>query len=147
MKRWTNLALFVAMALAFLTGWLAFFYAGAPSRGSLILHAISGYAIIALTPWKSVIAAHGLRRRGAGWWASLVLTGLVVISVLAGLLHSSGLLIAYGPFSAMEVHVGAALIALPFAIWHVVARRIPARAVDFSRRSLLRANRARPSAQ
>ena len=139
MRRWTNLALFVVMGLAFVTGWLAFFYAGAPSRASLILHAVSGYAIIALTPWKSVIAVHGVRRRRAGWWASLVLTALVVVSVVAGILHSSGLLVAYGPFSAMEVHVGAALVAVPFALWHVIARRIPVRAIDFSRRSFLRA--------
>ena len=39
----------------------------------------------------------------------------------------------------MEVHVGAALAAIPFVIWHVIARRIPVRAVDLSRRSLLRA--------
>lgn len=139
MKRWTNLALFVLLGLAFVTGWVAFFYANAPSRWSLILHATSGYAIIALTPWKSVIAADGVQRRRPGWWASLILTFLVIASVISGILHSTGLLIAAGPISAMEVHVGAALIAIPFVVWHVIARRIPVRAVDLSRRSLLRA--------
>ncbi|HXN00719.1 MAG TPA: molybdopterin-dependent oxidoreductase [Candidatus Dormibacteraeota bacterium] len=139
MKRWTNLALFVLLGVAFTTGWIAFFYSTAPSRASLIVHAVSGYAIVALTPCKAVIAAHGIKRRRPGWWASLVFTGLVIASVLAGILHSTGLLVAAGPFSAMEVHVGAALVAIPFAVWHVIARRIPMRAVDFSRRSLLRA--------
>jgi len=139
MRRWTNLALFVLLGLAFTTGWVAFFYATAPSRASLIVHAASGYAIIALTPWKAVIAAHGIRRRRPGWWASLVFTGLVIVSVAAGILHSTGLLLAIGPFSAIEIHVGAALAAVPFVVWHVVARRIPVRAVDLSRRSLLRA--------
>lgn len=139
MKRWTNQALLVLLGLAFVTGWVAFFYATAPSRASLILHSVSGYAIIALTPWKAVIAAHGIQRRRPGWWASLVFTLLVVASVLAGILHSSGLLVAVGPISAMEVHVGGALVAIPFAAWHVIARRIPVRAVDLSRRSLLRA--------
>jgi len=139
MRRWTNLALFVLLGLAFTTGWVAFFYATAPSRVSLIVHAASGYAIIALTPWKAVIAAHGIRRRRPGWWASLVFTGLVIVSVAAGILHSTGLLLAIGPFSAMEIHVGAALAAIPFVAWHVVARRIPVRAIDLSRRSLLRA--------
>ena len=139
MKRWTNLALFVLLGLAFVTGWVAFFYGTAPSRWSLVIHATSGYAIVALTPWKAVIAARGIQRRRPGWWASLVFTLLVAISVLAGILHSTGLLIGWGGFSAMEVHVGAALAAIPFVIWHVFARRIPVRAVDFSRRSLLRA--------
>jgi len=138
MKRWTNLALFVLLGLAFATGWLAFFSTAA-SRGSLIVHAASGYAIIALTPWKSVIAARAIQRRRPGWWASLVFTMLVVISVLAGILHSTGVLISAGALTAMEVHVGAALVAIPFAAWHIIARRIPARAVDLSRRSLLRA--------
>lgn len=139
MKRWTNLALFVLLGLAFVTGWVAFFYSTAPSRVSLIVHAVSGYAIIALMPWKSVIAGRGLRRRRPGWWASLALTALVVVSIVAGILHSTGLLISAGAISAMEVHVGAALVAVPLVIWHVIARRLPVRAVDLSRRSLLRA--------
>ena len=139
MRRWTNHALFVLLGLAFTTGWVAFFYGTAPSRASLILHAVSGYAIIALTPWKAVIAARGIRRRRPGWWASLVFTGLVTASVGAGILHSTGLLVGVGAVSAMEVHVGAALAAVPFVVWHVIARRIPVRAVDLSRRSLLRA--------
>lgn len=139
MKRWTNLALFVLLGLAFTTGWVAFFYGTAPSRASLILHAASGYAIVALTPWKAVIAARGIQRRRPGWWASLVFTGLVMVSIGAGITHSTGLVLAFGPFSAMTVHVGAALAAIPFVAWHVLARRIPVRAVDLSRRSLLRA--------
>ena len=139
MRRWTNLALFGLLGLAFTTGWVAFFYGTAPSRWSLIVHAASGYAIVALTPWKAVIAAHGIQRRRPGWWASLVFTGLVIASVFAGILHSTGLLLAVGPITAMEVHVGAALLAIPFVAWHVIARRIPVRAVDLSRRSLLRA--------
>ena len=139
MRRWTNLALFVLLGLAFVSGWVAFFYGAAPSRASLILHATSGYAIIALTPWKAVIAARGIQRRRPGWWASLVFTGLVIASVAAGILHSTGLLVSVGAISAMEVHVGAALAAIPFVAWHVLARRIPMRAVDLSRRSLLRA--------
>src|SRR2546421_895085 len=139
MKRWTNLALFVLLGVAFTTGWVAFFYGTAPSRASLIVHAASGYAIIALTPWKAVIAARGIQRRRPGWWASLVFTGLVIASIAAGILHSTGLLTGVGAISAMELHVGAALAAIPFVAWHVIARRIPVRAVDLSRRSLLRA--------
>jgi hypothetical protein len=139
MRRWTNLALFALLGLAFTTGWVALFYGTAPSRASLILHAVSGYAIIALTPWKAVIAARGIQRRRAGWWASLLFTGLVITSIGAGMLHSTGLVIAVGAISAMEVHIGSALAAIPFVAWHVIARRIPVRAVDLSRRSVLRA--------
>ena len=146
MKRWTNQALLALLGVAFISGWVAFFYNTAPSRASLIVHAVSGYAIVALTPWKAVIAARGIQRRRPGWWASLLFTVLVIASVVAGILHSTGLLLGAGPFSAMEVHVGAALAAIPLAIWHVIARRIPMRAVDVSRRSLLRAGTLAASA-
>jgi DMSO/TMAO reductase YedYZ molybdopterin-dependent catalytic subunit len=39
----------------------------------------------------------------------------------------------------MQIHVGAALMAIPLAIWHVVARRVRPRRTDISRRNLLRA--------
>src|SRR2546423_8246080 len=121
MKRWTNLALFVLLGLAFVTGWLAFFSTTA-SRGSLIVHAASGYAIIALTPWKSVIAARAIQRRRPGWWASLVFTMLVVVSVLAGILHSTGVLISAGAITRMEVHVCGALGAVPVAALRLLPR-------------------------
>jgi molybdopterin-dependent oxidoreductase-like protein protein len=137
-KRWTNQVLFVVLGIAFTTGWLAFFYDSAPSRWSLILHASSGYAILALTPWKSAIARRGIRRERPGRWLSLVLSVSVAISIVAGILHSTGLLRSAGEISAMEVHVGAALVALPLAVWHLAARWIPVRVVDLSRRNLLR---------
>jgi hypothetical protein len=136
--RWTNQILFVVIGLAFTTGWVAFFYGTAPSRIALIIHAASGYAIIALAPWKSVIAARAIHRRRAGWWASLLFSLLVIVSVVAGILHSTGLLIDIGPFSAMEIHVGAALAAVPLAIWHLVTRWVPVRSLDLSRRNFLR---------
>src|SRR2546421_12826305 len=103
MKRWTNLALFVLLGLAFVTGWLAFFSTTA-SRGSLIVHAASGYAIIALTPWKSVIASRGIQRRRPGGGVSLILTSLVLASVLSGILHSPGGVISAGALPATEGH-------------------------------------------
>jgi hypothetical protein len=129
----------VVLVAAFLTGWLAFSFATAPSRWSILMHALSGFGIIALTPWKSIIVRRSLPRRRPGWWASVSFSILILLSLLAGLLHSTGLLRWAGGITAMEVHVGAAIAAVPFAIWHVIAHRIPLRRTDFSRRSLLRA--------
>ena len=134
----TNFALLVLLAIAFLTGWLAFAYATSPARLSLVIHGISGVAILLLLPWKSMIARRGLGRPRPARWASILFSVLVVLSLAAGLAHSTGLLVAAGPLTAMDVHVGAALIAVPLAIWHVAARRIRLRATDLSRRSFLR---------
>ncbi len=134
----TNLGLLGLLAAAFLTGWVAFAFATAPARWSLVVHATSGVAILLLLPWKSMIAGRGMQRRRGGWWASIVLGALVLMSILAGLVHSTGVLTWIGPFTPMEVHVGAAIAAVPFAIWHVAARRVRPRRADLSRRSFMR---------
>jgi hypothetical protein len=134
----TNVALLALLAAAFLTGWVAFAYATAPARWSLIVHATSGVAILLLLPWKSMISRRGMQRPRGGRWASIVLGALVLVSVLAGLAHSTGVLAWIGPFTPMEVHVGAAIAAVPLVIWHVAARRVRLRRADLSRRTFLR---------
>src|SRR5215472_12867541 len=139
MGRRTNLALLGLLGAAFVTGWVAFAYATAPARWSLVVHALGGFAILALLPWKSIVARRGLRRRRPGRWASLILAILVLTSLAGGLLHSTGLLRWWGAYTAMELHVGAAIAAVPFAVWHVLARPARPRVTDLSRRNLLRA--------
>jgi hypothetical protein len=134
----TNLALLALLAAAFFTGWLAFAFATAPSRWSLFIHATSGIAILVLLPWKSMIARRGVRRGQPGRWASILLGVLVIVSLFAGLMHSTGILLSVGPLSAMDFHVGAAIAAVPLAIWHIAARRIRLRPTDLSRRTILR---------
>ena len=133
----TNLALLALLAIAFFSGWLAFAFASAPARWSLGIHAACGFGILALLPWKSIIGRRGLGRPRPGRWASVVFAALVLISLAAGLFHSTGLLVYWGPFTAMEFHVGSAIAAVPFAVWHVAARRIRVRPTDLSRRNAL----------
>src|SRR5579864_8135660 len=95
----TNLGLIALLAGAFMTGWLAFAYATTPARWSLVLHATSGFAILLLLPWKSMIARHGMTRPRPGRRASIALAGFVLVSLLAGLAHSTGVLLSWGPFS------------------------------------------------
>jgi len=135
----TNLAMLALLALAFITGWLAFAFATAPARWSLAVHAAGGFAMLALLPWKSMIARRGLGRPRPGRWASILFGVLVLISLVAGLLHSTGLVVYWGPLTAMDFHVGSAIAAVPLAIWHVAARRVRIRPTDLSRRSILRA--------
>jgi DMSO/TMAO reductase YedYZ molybdopterin-dependent catalytic subunit len=138
MGRRINLALLALLLAAFGTGWLAFALGTAPARWSLVVHALGGFGILALLPWKSIVVRRGLRRRRPGRWASIVLAVLVMASLAGGLLHSTGLLRWWGPYTAMELHVGAALAAVPFAMWHVLARPARPRRTDLSRRSVLR---------
>lgn len=136
--RRTNLALLGLLGAALLTGALAFAAGTAWGRVAVWAHAVAGLAIVALAPWKSVIARRGLARRRRGWGASLAFTVLVAVAIVAGVLHATGVAVSAGPVTAMQVHVGAALASVPFAVWHVVARRVRPRATDLNRRAFLR---------
>ena len=151
--RLTNLSLFVLLAVAFASGWLAFELSGQPARAILVLHAAAGVGIVLLVPWKSLVARRGFRRRptrlgapansrrslrvrGDLRWASVVLAIGVVVSIAFGVVHSAGHP-NIGYLTAMDFHVGAALCVIPFLLWHLFARPLRLRATDLSRRNFL----------
>jgi DMSO/TMAO reductase YedYZ molybdopterin-dependent catalytic subunit len=136
--RRTNLALLLLLLAALGTGVLAYAIGTRWGGVVVVVHGAVGLAIVLLAPWKSVIARRGLRRRRPGSWASVALSALVAATILFGVLHATGLAVQLGPVSAMQLHVGAALLAVPFALWHVLARRVRMRRTDLSRRNLLR---------
>lgn len=137
--RRTNLALLALLAAAFATGVLAYGIGAGWERWVVIAHGALGLGIVLLAPWKSVIARRGLRRRRPGSGASVALSILVAVTVVSGMLHATGLGVSLGPVTAMQVHVAAAVAAIPLAVWHVLARRVRPRRTDLSRRNLLRA--------
>ncbi|MEX2552308.1 MAG: hypothetical protein WD627_04835, partial [Actinomycetota bacterium] len=136
--RRTNLGLLFALALAFATGWLAFAAGTGWGVGVVIAHGVLGLGVLVLTPWKSTIARRGLSKKRRGTNSSLVLTVLVVVSLLAGIAHSLGLTGRVAGLTVMQIHVGTAVGAVPFAIGHLVRRTAGVRRTDLSRRNLLR---------
>lgn len=134
--RGTNLALLVLLIGALVTGGLTFAIGGAWAFGALAAHGAAGLALVLLAPWKSVISARGLRKARPGTTVSLLLAILIVLTVASGVAHAVGF---WTVGLAMQVHVGAALLSIPLAVWHVVARPVRPRPSDLSRRSLLRA--------
>jgi DMSO/TMAO reductase YedYZ molybdopterin-dependent catalytic subunit len=139
--RRTNLALLVVLVVALVSGGLAFAAGTGWGRPVVVAHGAAGLAVLVLAPWKSVVVRRGLARRsGTGRWASVAFGVLVLVAVAAGLAHATGALARVGPVSAMQVHVGAALVAVPLLAWHAAARGgARARRADLSRRALLRA--------
>lgn len=137
--RRTNLALLVALAAATGTGVLAFAIGTGANGWTTFAHSVAGLAIVLLTPWKSLIVRRGLRRQRPHTGTSVLLSVLVVFALAAGLLHSSGIASHLGSVSAMQLHVGAALAALPLALWHVRTRRVRMHRTDMARRQALKA--------
>ena len=136
--RVTNLALLVALVLAFATG-VGAVATGSP-RGRWIVVAHGGVAalVVVLAPGKGRIVRTGLRRPGLGRSASLALAVLTVAAVVAGVVHSTGVVRSLWGLPVLWFHVALALALVPFAAWHAVARRVRPRRADLSRRTALR---------
>lgn len=135
--RRTNVALLIVLVGAFLSGWAAF-AAGTegPSRVTTIGHGLLGLGVVALTPWKTVVA----RRAPALRLASLALVAVVVVCLVAGFVE---VFVGYGlvaGISPIQVHVGATFVAVPLLVWHLVRHRRGQvlRRSDLGRRQLLR---------
>lgn len=136
--RRTNIGLLVTLPLAVVTGFGAFLVGSGPVGFVVGLHAAVGFAILLLLPWKSMIARRGLRHRRPGRATSILLAVLVVVALLTGLAHSTGLLVDIGGYGVLLVHVGVGLAMLIPAALHVRRRRIRPRTTDIGRRTLLR---------
>ncbi len=70
----------------------------------------------------------------------MVLLTLVVVTVVTGLAHTTGLVGTIGPLTIMQVHVGAAVIASMLAVDHYRRHPVRPRRVDLDRRTFLRAS-------
>ena len=133
--RRTNLALLVLLASVLLTGALAFAIGGDWAFVAVAIHGAAGLGILLLAPWKSVISVRGLRRSRPGTPASIALVILVLVAIVSGVGHATGL---WSSLLAMQIHVSSALLVIPLAIWHVVARPVRPRRSDLSRRTFVR---------
>lgn len=139
--RRTNAALLVLCVGAFLSGWLAFASsARLPATLTTAAHGLFGIGVVALVPWKREIVTRA-RAVPVVAWLLIVLTVLCLASGFAQFLLGYHVVDVLGllPLSPIQVHVGAALVAVPLFGWHVLRRR-PQRLNrrDLSRRALLR---------
>lgn len=120
-----------------LTGFGCFLVATGGLSPVVVAHGIVGVAIVALVPWKQVAVLRGLRRARPDVLVSVLLLVAVLVALFTGFAHSTGLLRTTPVVSAMQVHVGAGLVALLPFVWHAARRRQRARTTDLSRRNLL----------
>jgi DMSO/TMAO reductase YedYZ molybdopterin-dependent catalytic subunit len=137
--RITNLALLVALGVAFASGVGAVAAGTVSGRWVAVSHGVVGVAVVLLVPWKSMIVRRGLRRPRRSRWVSLLLAVLAVAALGTGLGSASGLGRSVGGLYGIWLHVAAALALVPLVVWHVLARPAHPHRTDLSRRTLLRA--------
>ncbi len=127
------------MILAVLSGFVAFSLGTASGSWVVTAHGILGLAVLVLTPWKSSIARRGFSRHGSTRWLSAALAVSVVITLVSGITLITGFLDRFGPFTMMQIHVGAGLTALTLTAVHYLQRPVTVRATDLTRRNAIRA--------
>lgn len=137
-RRRTNLVLLVLVPAAVLTGLFANTIGRNWTIDPALIHAVTGLAVAATAPWKSVIIARGLRRRRPSRWASYLLLTLVATTIASGLVHAADATTRIGPLTVMQIHVGGGLIALALLVFHYRSHPVRPRAGDLSRRNFLR---------
>ena len=121
-KRQVNVTLLALLAITTGSGWLGF---GTGSTGLakiiILVHGVSGIALLILVPAKARIAKWGLR--SAGWSRKVIglgLAALVLSSIASGLLHAVGGWRTYAGLLPMQLHVGAATAAGLLLVGHVL---------------------------
>jgi DMSO/TMAO reductase YedYZ molybdopterin-dependent catalytic subunit len=137
--RITNQTLLSALLLVFGTGVATVATGSLSGRWVAVTHGIAGMAILLLIPWKSRVVRAGLRRARRTRWASLLLAALILTTFIAGLGYATGLVHSIGGKLALWIHIAVALVLVPLALWHILARRVRPRRSDLSRRTFLRA--------
>lgn len=137
--RRTNVALLLLVAGAVVTGGLAFAVGTAWVWWVNAAHGVVGLGMVLVVHWKWRMVRRGIHGRPASsTWPSVLLGVLVVTALVTGVLHSTGVVRWYGPVRGMQLHVGAALLAIPLVVWHAVVRgHLPGRQ-DLTRRNLVR---------
>lgn len=138
-ERHTNLALLALTLLAVVSGLTAFAMGTGPGRWMVVSHGLLGIAVLVLAPWKTAIARRGFARHGASRWISLGLGLAALVTIVSGFVLVTGLADTLGPFTSMQLHVGAGTLALVLTIVHYRQRPVKPRAADLSRRNTLRA--------
>jgi DMSO/TMAO reductase YedYZ molybdopterin-dependent catalytic subunit len=123
---WANTVLLLLVSLQIVTGYFGFTSGEKREAWLLWLHGIGAYAIVALLLWKAAIVLDVYRRRRP--WnlrrvAFAIMAGLLIITLLTGLLWTF-----YGPqyflgFSYVTIHIFLAVIFIVLIGWHFINYR------------------------
>ena len=123
---WANAVLLLLIGMQVVTGYLGFTSGRETERWLLWLHGIGAYAIVLVLFWKGAIILDVFGR--AGRWtarrlAFAFMAGLLLVTLITGLLWTF-----YGPlyfqgFSYITIHIFLAILLFALVIWHVIAYR------------------------
>lgn len=123
---WVNTLLLILMIAQLLTGVVGLGNGVEWLRWVLQLHAIGGYAVLALLIWKGIVIVDAYVRRRRPFvprMAFATLTVLLLFILATGLLWIYGGYATILGFSLMTVHALLSIILLALLVWHTWALR------------------------
>ncbi len=136
--RQVNLMLEVFLAVSLATGVASWMVGLDQARALTLVHALSGLALVALTPLKVRGSVRtGFRRGRATRWLSTGFGVVVLATVVLGVLHATGLWFGVGYWTALWTHLLLGFAAAPLLVWHVASRPVRPSVTDLDRRALL----------
>ncbi len=138
MGRRTNLTLAALLLAALASGFWSFSIGTDWLIDPSIIHGVIALAILVLSPWKSVVVKRGLARSRPGQVWSLLFLVVVLVTIISGLAHTADWARALAGMTMMQIHVGAAVVALVLGIGHYFRHPQRLRAPDLDRRGFLR---------
>ena len=135
--RRANLGLLLVVPLAVISGLIVQLVGGDLALDPRLVHGVLGFAVIALTPWKSIVVRRGLAKR-TGHGVSIALLTVVLASLATGLAHTFGWFNSVGPVGLMQLHVLSGVALIPLLWLHYRRHPVPVRRTDLGRRGAIR---------
>lgn len=140
-SRQTNLMLEVAMVTVIASGLISWTVPLSSARWVTVIHAVSGLFVLAIAPFKVRGSARtGFKRKSRTRFASASFGVMVVGAIVAGVIHSTGVLFATGSLSPLWFHLFFGLLAIPVLVWHVWTRPVRPKPIDLTRRGVITAS-------
>ncbi len=137
--RQVNLLLELLVLVALLTGLLSWSTGDRWNGWLTTAHAIVGLALVVAIPAKVRGPVRtGFRRGRWSRWLSALFGVIVIITILLGVLHATGLWFGVGEWSALWTHQLLGFVLIPLFVWHLVSRPVRPKVTDVDRRAALR---------
>jgi hypothetical protein len=136
--RRTNLALAALLLTAVVTGLASQAIGVDWPVDTAVVHGALALGVLLLSPWKSSIVRRGLGKGPPGRALSLLLLGVVLVTLVSGVVHTHGAISSVGPLTVMQIHVGGALLALGLTVDHFRRHPVAPRRFDLDRRAFIR---------
>ncbi len=117
---WANTFILLLVLAELVTGFFGLVSGSETEAVFILVHRAGGWGIVVLLAWKGRNVVWSLRRpkRGAPRMASIVLFGMLTVTLTLGIAWASAGPFYFSPFSGVSWHIYAGAALAPVMLWH-----------------------------